>query len=124
MYRAEIALARYDAPEAERIMEELGRQYGENSAFLFEAAQYCARKCDYDRAIEYYELAFQKDPARPRFQDALMGMAEIWEIRGDYRRAAETYGQIVELLETEWGLTEDLSLQVARDERARLLARA
>ena len=124
MYRAEIALARFDAPEAERIMEALGREYGEDSAFLFEAAQYCARKCDYDRAIEYYELAFQKDPARPRFQDALMGMAEIWEIRGDYRRAAETYGRIVELLETEWGLTEDLSLQVARDERARLLARA
>ena len=53
-----------------------------------------------------------------------MGMAEIWEIRGDYRRAAETYGRIVELLETEWGLTEDTGLEHARREKARLLAKA
>ena len=124
VYRAHIALARFDEPTADRIMEELGEKYPEDFVYLFEAAQYYAAKCDYDRAITLYERSFALEPRRPRFQDELMAIAEINEIRGDYRKAAETYDRIIDLLENEWGLTEDTELQKARDEKARLLARA
>lgn len=124
VYRAHIALARFDEPAADRIIEELVAAHGNDAVCLFEAAQYYAAKCDYEKAIALYERSFENEPRRPRFQDELQGIADIYEIMGDYKKAAETCGRIVELLENEWGLTEETELGHARDERARLLARA
>ena len=121
VYRAHIALARFNEPEADRIMEALLAANPEDDICLFEAAQYYARKCDYDKAIALYEKNFQLDRRRPRFQDALMAISDIYEIRGEYKKAAETYDRIVELLEKEWGLTEEVELQQAKDKRAKLL---
>lgn len=122
VYRAHIALARFDEPKADRIIEEMIESWPEDSISLFEAAQYYAAKCDYEKAIEYYERSFAAETRRPRFQDELMGIADIYEIRGDYLKAAQTYDRIVDLLENEWGLTEDVALLQAKRERARLLA--
>lgn len=126
VYRAYIALARFDEPAADRIMERLLSEQPENDAVLFETAQYHAAKADYEKAVDFYERAFAADPRRPRFQDALMGIAEIYEILEDYGRAARTYDRILDLLENEWGLTEetDTSVAAARKERERLLARS
>ena len=124
VYRAHIALARFDAPTADRIIEELLASRPDDAACLFEAAQYYAAKCDYDKAIACYEASFEKTTRRPRFQDELMGIADIYELTGNYRKAAESYDRIIELLENEWGLSEDTGLQHARDEKARLLAKA
>ena len=124
VYRAYIALARFDAPTADGIIEGLLNEQPENDAALFEAAQYYAAKCDYGKAIDCYERAFAADPKRPRYQDALMGIADIYQITGDRRKAAQTYDRIVDLLENEWGFTEEVELQVAKRERARLLEEA
>ena len=126
IYRAHVALARFDEPGADRIVEELLAAHPDDAVCLFEAAQYYAAKCGYDRAIELYERSFQKTARRPRFQDELMGIADIYQIRGDYRTAAETYDRILDLLEHEWGLTEadDSSIQTTRDKRDALLAKA
>ncbi len=120
--RACIALARFDAETADRIMKELKAQYPDDPVFLFEAAQYHARKCDYDEAVVLYERSFEATARRPRFQDELMAIADICEIRGDFRGAADAWGRIVRLLEEEWGMTEETELQQAKRERARLLA--
>ena len=53
-----------------------------------------------------------------------MGIADIYQIMGDYRKAAETYDRIVDLLRDEWGLTEEEELKNAEAERARLMAMA
>ena len=124
VYQAHIALARFDKPAADRIMEELGEKYPDVFAFLFEDAQYYAGKCDYDKAIALYEHSFELEPRRPRFQDELMAIADICEIWSDYRKAAETYDRIIDLLENEWGLTEEVELQQAKREKTRLLAKA
>ena len=124
VYRAHIALARFDEAAADRIMEEMGETYPDDFIYLFEAAQYYASKCDYDKAIALYERSFALEPRRPRFQDELMASVAIWEIRGDFRKAAETYDRIIELLEKEWGMTEEVELQQAKREKARLLAKA
>ena len=123
VYRAYIALARFDEPTADGIIEAMLAAQPDDSAALFEAAQYYAAKCDYDKAIDGYERAFAADTERPRFQDALMGIADIWLIKGDHVKAAETYGRIVDLLENEWGFTEEIELQTAKKEQARLLAK-
>ena len=124
VYRAYIALARFDEPAADRIMEELLAEQPEDDAVLFETAQYYAAKADYEKAVACYERAFAADTRRPRFQDALMGIADIYEIMGDRASAAQTYDRIVSLLENEWGLTEetDSSVAAAKREKARVLA--
>ncbi len=124
VYRAYIALARFDEPAADRIMEELGEKYPDDFVRLFETAQYYARKCEYDKAIALYERSFMLETRRPRFQDELMAIADIYEIRGEPAKAAETYDRIIDLLEKEWGLTEEVELQKAKSEKARLLAKA
>ena len=123
VYRACIALARFDERTANRIMETLQEKYPDDFVCLFEAAQYYARKCDYDKAVALYERSYELQTRRPRFQDELMAIAEISEIRGDYRKAAETCDRIIDLLEKEWGMTEEAELMHARREKARLLAR-
>lgn len=106
-------------------MEDLLAEQPDNDGALFEAAQYYAAKADYKKAIRIYERAFAEDIRRPRFQDALMGIADIYEITGDYANAAQTYDRIIDLLENEWGLTEetDLSVTAAKKEKMRLLAK-
>ena len=125
VYKAYIALARFDERTADQIMEDLVAEEPENNAVLFEVAQYYAMKADYSKAIGYYELAFEKDPKRPRFSDALMGIADICEITGKYDDAAKTYDRILDLLQNEWGLSEetDSSINWAKKEKERLLAR-
>ncbi len=126
VYRAYIALARFDEAAGDRIMEDLLANQPDDDAVLFEIAQYYAAKADYKKAIDAYERAFAADPRRPRFQDALMGIADIYEILGDYAEAAKTCDRIVDLLENEWGLTEetDTSVTAAKKKKARLLAMA
>ena len=121
VYRAHIALARFDEKTADRIMEDLVAAHPEDFACLFEAAQYYAEKCDYQKAIGLYEQSFEKETRQPRFQDELMAIADIYEIMGEYRKAAETYDRIIRLLEEEWGMTEETELQAAREKRAALL---
>lgn len=123
VYRAHIALARFDANTADKIMEELVAENPDNHACLFEAAQYYAEKCDYQKAITLYEQSFEKETRRPRFMDELMSIAYIYEIMGEYRKAAETNDRIIDLLENEWGFSEDTGLKHAQDEKARLLAK-
>ena len=124
VYRAHIALARFDESAADRIIEELVASQEGDSACLFEAAQYYAVKCDYEKAIAFYERSFAATTRRPRFQDELQGIAAIYQIQGDFRKAAETYDRIIDLLENEWGFTEETELRKAKEEKARLLARA
>lgn len=124
VYKAHIALARFDEASADGIMEELIRENPKDTVCLFEAAQYHAEKCDYLKAIELYEKSFEVQTRRPRFTDELMAIADIYEIMGEYRKAAETNDRIIDLLTNEWGFTEDTGLKHAHKEKARLLAKA
>lgn len=123
VYRAHIALARFDAAAADAIIEKMIADDPDGFECMFEAAQYYAQKCDYDKAIACYERSFSLQKRNPRFQDELMAIADIYEIRGDYAKAAETYDRIIDLLQNDWGMNEETELQHARKEKARLFAK-
>ena len=124
VYRAHIALARFDEKRADGIIEELLKKYPDDDACLFEAAQYYAKKCEYSKAIELYEESFEKDSRRPRFQDALMAIGDVYEILGEYGKAAAACERRIELLEKEWGITEGDDLKNIQDKKARLIEKA
>ena len=108
VYRAHIALAEYDEPAADKLMEAAVEQYGSESGMLFEAAQYYARKCDYAKAVELYERSWAlEEDKKPRYTDALQGIALIYEIMGEKEKAAATYDRWIACLKDEWGFAED-----------------
>ena len=123
VYRAHIALARFDEKTADSIMAELLRQHPEDSDCLFEAAQYYLLKCDYDRAIDLYEKSFAFSKRQPRFIDELQSIAQIHEIRGEYRKAADTCDRIIDLLKNEWHMTEEVELRNVEEEKKQLLGK-
>ena len=123
VYRAHIALARFDEKTADSIMAELLRQHPEDSDCLFESAQYYLLKCDYEKAIDLYEKAFAFSKSQPRFIDELQSIAQIHEIRGEYRKAADTCDRIIDLLKNEWHMTEEVELRNVEEEKKRLLGK-
>lgn len=122
-YEAHIALAEYDEGKADGIIEAGKAQYPKNSGFFFEAAQYHAGKGEYLKAIDCYETDYAND-ARPRYFDALQSIAMIYEILGEYGKAAATYDRILENLREEWGFTEETAIREAEAEKRRLLEKA
>ncbi|MBQ7922698.1 MAG: DUF3808 domain-containing protein [Clostridia bacterium] len=122
VYRAYIALAEYDAETADTIMENAMKDFGDNSGFLFETAQYYARKCEYEKAIRYYESSWQAEEDRkPRFTDALHGISVIYEISGDYQKAAETYDRMITCIKEEWGYNDDDAAVIEAEREKRRL---
>ena len=121
VYRAHIALAEYDEKTADGIMEQALEEDGENGGLLFEAAQYYARKGEYRKAIGFYELSFERE-SKPRYTDALQGIAVISEILGDVPGVLNAYDRMLDCIKNEWGFGEEdaAALEVLR-ERNRLL---
>ncbi|MBR5968811.1 MAG: helix-turn-helix transcriptional regulator [Lachnospiraceae bacterium] len=120
IYEANITLAEYDEKTAEEILAGAFDAHGENPGFLFEAAQYYAKKGAYDRAVELYEASYEKDE-KPRFADALQGIVTIYEIQGRYQEAANICDRYLENLREEWNLTEVAMVKEIEREKARLL---
>ena len=108
VYEAYIAMAEYDVESAERIMQSALKEFSEDSGFLFESAQYYARNCKYEKAIEFYEASWAADEdKKPRYTDPLHGIATIYEIMGDKARAIETYDRMIACIKDEWGYKDE-----------------
>ena len=120
-YKAGIALARYDEKLADSIINELEEEYGDNPNCLFEIAQYYAKKAQYEKAINYYEESFEKDTKRPRYIDALLSIADIYDIMGNIKKEVETYDRIIACSKDEWGMDEETELKDEIKKRDSLL---
>ena len=106
-YKAGIELARYNEKEADRIMAELERDHIDDEFCLFELAQYYTKKGQFDKAISYYELSFEKTTRRPRYIDELLSIATIDNILGNYKKEVETYDRIIDCYKTEWNMVDE-----------------
>jgi tetratricopeptide (TPR) repeat protein len=108
VYKAYIALAEFDAKKADSIMDAALSEFSDNAGFLFETAQYHARKCEYEKAIAFYEQSWEKESnQKPRFTDALDGIATIYVILNNVDKAIETYDRLIACLKNEWGYKDD-----------------
>lgn len=108
VYKAYIALAEFDVKKADSIMETALLEFSDNASFLFETAQYYARKCEYEKAIDFYEQSWEKElDQKPRFTDALDGIATIYVIMNNTDKAIETYDRLIACLKSEWGYKDD-----------------
>ena len=102
-------------------MEKALEEFSGECDFLFETAQYYARKCDYEKAVEYYEESYAADGGhKPRYTDALQAIAMIHEIRGEYEKAADAWRRVLGALKDEWGFTEETVIRETEEEIRRL----
>lgn len=121
VYEAYIALAEYDVHKADQIMEQAEAHFQEECGFLFEKAQYHARKCDYSKAIEYYERSWANGQ-RPRYTDALHAIATIYEILGNQEKAIEAYDRMIRCIKEEWNYSDgDAAVLEVERQRTKLL---
>ena len=111
IYKVYVVWIRNGGETSDQLLESLTDKYKDDSAFLFEAAQYYAKRAKYDKTIEYYEESFIKEPRKPRYIDALQAIAEIYAIMGDYQKAAETYDRVIICQKEEWGMSEEFELK-------------
>ncbi len=122
VYEAAIALAEYNEEAADAVIEKALGDFHDDPGMLFEAAQYFARKCEYEKAIKYYEDSFAaEEDCKPRFTDALYGIAMIYEIKGDNEKAADTMRRVLDVMKNEWGFTEEFAISETEREIERLM---
>ncbi len=107
IYKAHIALARFDEAKAEAIIAEGMTEFADNSVYIFEAAQYYAGKAEYDKAIKLYEKCRQLEEDNNPGIDTLEGIATIYSIMGDREKTIETYLRIIDCLKNDWNFAED-----------------
>ena len=108
VYEAYIALAECDVQKADGIMARALVDFADDGGFLFESAQYHARKCSYEKALEFYEASWDaNDAQKPRFTEELHGIATIYEILGKPDKALETYDRMIACIKDEWGYKDD-----------------
>ncbi len=107
-YKAHIALLEHDEKKAQSIIDEGLKTFANNGIFLFEVAQFYAYQAKYDKALEYYEKSWVAEEGdKPRFYDALEGIATIYSIMGDKKKVVETYDRIIKNLKEEWKYQDD-----------------
>lgn len=118
-YLGKIALARGERQKAEAIWEKMLSDHGNDWLAYAQMADAMACTCRYDEAIAYYKKAFSLQPS-PKYCDAQITAAHIYEIQGNYAAAISSCYEQLAVLKEEWNITEGCEVQRIYDEIARL----
>lgn len=122
-YRGKIAWKSGDHPKAEAIWLQMVEDHGNDWLAFASMADAMASICRYEEAIVYYKKAQQLQQP-PRYTDAQTAVAHIYEIQGNFDEAINTLNQQLEILKTEWNLTEGCEVERIHREIHRLRQRA
>lgn len=118
-YRGRIAWVRGEHKKAESILEKMLLDYSDDWLSYANMADAMAYACRYDEAIAYYKKAFELQPS-PKYCDAQITAAHIYEIQGNYDGAIASCYEQLEVLKTEWNITEGCEVERIHDEINRL----
>lgn len=118
-YRGRIAWARGEHEKAEAIWEKMLSDYGDDWLAYANMADAMAYACRYDEAIAYYQKAFALQPS-PKYCDAQITAAHIYEIQGNYEGAIASCYEQLEVLKSQWKITEGRDVAAIHQEIRRL----
>ncbi|QSX06296.1 helix-turn-helix domain-containing protein [Sedimentibacter sp. zth1] len=88
-----------------KYINEMTNNYPDDWLSWFSKANFYATLCKYDNAIENYIKACNMQPS-PKYTDSYEGIANIYEIEEKYDEAIKYYNMAIELLKTDWKITE------------------
>ena len=118
-YQGKIAWQRGEHQKAEDIWRQMLEDYSGDWLAFANMADAMAYACRYDEAIRYYKRAQELQPS-PKYTDAQMTAAHIYEIQGKYAEAVESLEEELEILKHEWGVTEGREVEHIHREMDRL----
>lgn len=118
-YRGKIAWERGEHRQAEAIWEQMLSEHSDDWLAYAQMSDAMACACRYGEAIAYYQKAFELQPS-PKYCDAQITAAHIYEIQGNYDAAIASCYEQLSVLKEEWDLTEGREVQRIYDEIARL----
>ena len=124
VYEGRIALAEHNVALAEAKFAEVEQRFPDAASTAFVLANYYVDKCEYERAVEYFEKSFEltkKEKQRPVFTDELWAIEMIYEIQGRYEDAVKTCDRLLEHLASEFGFTEGEPVREVAETKQRLL---
>lgn len=118
-YRGRIFWVRGEHEKAEQIWEQMLSDHGEDWLAYACMADAMAYACRYDEAIAYYKKAFELQQS-PKYCDAQITAAHIYEIQGNYDAAIASRYEQLEVIKNEWNITEGYEVEQVYDEINRL----
>lgn len=104
-YDAQILYGRGEYEKAGICINQMKEQFAHDWLASAYCGDFYARSGSYEEAIKCYENALTLQPA-PRYIDSLLCMAEIRVIQKRFAEAAGYYRRTVELLKSEWNITD------------------
>ncbi len=109
-YRGRIAWVRGEHRKAEAFWEKMLSDHSDDWLAYANMADAMAYACRYDEAIAYYKKAFELQPS-PKYRDAQITAAHIYEIQGNYAAAIASCHEQLEVLKNEWNITEGCEVE-------------
>lgn len=122
-YNGKIAYLSGNIEEAKDIWNRMLELYPNEWLVWFSVGDNMARMCEYDKAIEYFNKAFELQ-SKPRFTDAPEAIYHVHEIKGEYDEAVKVINQIIVLLRDEWNITMGETVDFYKREIERLQRKA
>ncbi len=110
LYLGWIAFYAGDHAEAERQWDAMTQRYGDQWIVWSARADTHVKQARYPQAIAAYEKAAALETP-PRYTDNAQSIAQICEITGDKEGAVRAYERVVDILRTDWGITEGETLE-------------
>lgn len=105
IYKSLIAKAEGNITLALQYIDEMVKEFPEDWLTWANKADFMARCCRYEDAIENYLKACETQP-HPKYTDAYQAIAHIYEITKQYDKAIVFYEKSIELLKTDWQIEE------------------
>lgn len=119
LYRGLIAARRSDEAAARTAWDGMVAAYPNDWHVWSSRADGLVRLCRYEEAVADYRHAIElQEP--PRFTDNYESLAHIAEILGDNAAAIDAYEHVIDILQSDWGMTEGETLEGYRQNIVRL----
>lgn len=118
-YQGKIAWTGGQREKAESIWKQMILDYSNDWLAYANMADAMAYSCRYDEAITYYKKAYELQPS-PKYMDAQITAAHIYEIQGKYQQAIVSLKEQLEVLKNEWNITEGREVERINSEINRL----
>lgn len=118
-YQGRIAWVRGEHEKAEFIWKKMLLDHSNDWLSYACMADAMAYACRYDESITYYKKAFELQPS-PKYSDAQITAAHIYEIQEKYDEAIASLYEQLEVLKNEWNITEGCEVDHIHKEINRL----
>lgn len=105
LYHALIAKEEGNHKLALQYIDEMITEFSNDWLAWFTKADFMVRLCNYEEAIESYTKACELQPS-PKYTDAYNGIAQIYEITKQYDKAILFYEKAIEIIKTDWQISE------------------